>query len=161
VNANLDVSGVLHVTTAALSTVDNALKVGTLNDVGALTVGGAAQFTGTVAVAGPPIGSYKLTVNGSTILTGDVAGGNQFRGLTTGCTLVATVETCPYQGGVTLGSTPKSVIVTAAGDYFPARRFWVPALTTLTTTTFTVQFDTAPTVAGVPTPIQFYYVVVQ
>jgi hypothetical protein len=71
------------------------------------------------------------------------------------------VETCPYQGGVTLASAPKSVIVTPAGDYFPAHRFWIPALPAPTRTTFSVQFDIAPAVASVPTPIPFYYVVVQ
>ena len=161
-------AGGLHVTTAPLSTFDNGVQVGTLHDVGTLTVDGSAQFngtvavvgnsqfTGTVAVAGAPIGTYKLTVNGSTILTGDVAGGNQFRGLTTLCTLVGAVETCSYQGGVTLGSAPKSIIVTPAGDYGGATRYWIPALLPPTTTAFTVQFNSNPGAA-----IQFYYVVVQ
>jgi hypothetical protein len=158
VNANLDVNGVLHVTTAPLSTIDNGLQVGTLHDVGILTVDGNALFNGTVAVAGAPIGTYKLTVNGSTILTGDVAGGTQFRGLTTACTLdiLLAVETCPYQGGVTLGSAPASIAVTPAGDYSPATRYWIPALATPTTAGFTVQFNSSPVA-----PIQFYYVVIQ
>jgi fibronectin-binding autotransporter adhesin len=162
-SSSATVNGVLHVTTAPLSTIDNGLQVGTLHDVGALVVDGASQFTGTVAIAGAPIGTYKLTVNGSTILTGDVAGGNQFRGLTTACTLnsATSVESCPYQGGVTLGATPQSIIVTPAGDYAPAVRYWIPALLKPTTTGFSVQFNVNPLLVAVPTPIQFYYVVVQ
>jgi hypothetical protein len=171
VNANLNVGGILHVTTAAGSIVDNALQVGSLHDVGALVVDGNAQVTGTLAVTGNAqfnanlavTGSTaltgNLTVTGSTTLNGDVAGGSKFRGLTTGCTLLATVETCPYQGSVTLGAAPKSILLTAAGDYSPATRYWIPLAPT--TTGFSVQFNTNPLVGATATPIQFYYVVIQ